>query len=223
MKRRTGLLFSGAVALGLAGGAVSGFAVQHSRPPTPLPPVPHTVVAAVAPAAADKPDPDTDDGAKLDGDLRELLVDRPADAHDDPLLPARSWLTIGNLAEYFEHPDRELATLNEEEFRRAARTVWDRPDGTQVEIDLVQFRSTDGAGQFFTDTKDLMNAWTTTPAGTGTGYVGQDPDKTPRGLYIGYGLVQHGTVVEQLFVTRKAGPPELGDLMELTKEQADRL
>ncbi|NUR58983.1 MAG: hypothetical protein HOV87_09960 [Catenulispora sp.] len=223
MKRRTGSLFSSAVALGLAGGVAGGFAVQYSRPPTPLPPVPHTVAAAVAPAAAEKPDPKTDDGAKLDGDLRELLLDGPADAHDSPLLPARSWVTIGHLAEYFEHPDRALATLNEEGFRRAARTVWVRPDGTQVELDLVQFRSTDGAGQFFSETKDVMNAWTTTPAGTGTGYVAQDTEKTTLGDYVGYGLVQHGTVVEQLFVTRKAGPPELGDLMEITKEQADRL
>ena len=223
MKRRTGLLFSSAVALGLTGGAAVGFAIQHSRPPTPLPPVPHTVVAAVAPAPAEKPDPKTDDGAKLDGDLRNLLLDKPADAHDDPLVPARSWLTIGRLAEYFAHPDNALATLNEAGFRRAARTVWDRPDGTQVEVDLVQCRSTDGAGRFFIETKDVMNAWMSTPAGAGTGYVGRNTEKTARGDYLGYGLVQHGTVVEQIFVSRKPGPPDLGDLMDITKEQAGRL
>src|SRR2546423_273645 len=84
----------------------------------------HTLGPAVVPLAAEKPDPKTDDGAKLDGDLRELLLAKPAGAKDDALLPARDWLTIGDLAEYFRKPDGEFASLNAEHFRRAARAVW---------------------------------------------------------------------------------------------------
>jgi hypothetical protein len=222
VKRRTGLLFSTAVVVGVVGGAAGGFAVQRSRPPTPLPPVPHTVAAAPAPGAAEKPDPKTDDGAKLDGDLLDLLSEKPADAHDDAALPARGWLTIGDLSEYFGLPARELATLNEEGFRRAARAFWDRPDGTTVELDLVQFRSTEGAENFFGQVGHSAEL-TPIAAGTGTGYVGRDAKAGLDGYYAGYGFVQHGTVVEQVFITRKQGPPEIEDLKKVTKEQADRL
>lgn len=225
MKRRTGLLFSSAVVLGLVGGAGCGFAIQHARSATPLPPISHTLGSAVVPLADETPDPETDDGAKLDGDLRDLLLDKPAEAKDDALTPARGWLTIGELAEYFRKPDAEFAALNAEHFRRAARAVWVAADGTRVEIDLVQFRSGDDAGTFFASVGVLVNASTLVP-GTETGYVGRYGAKGRDGIS-GYGLVRHGDVVEQVFLERKPGAPSTGDVlddvMKVTKEQADRL
>ncbi|GAA1997558.1 hypothetical protein [Catenulispora subtropica] len=223
MKRRTGLLFSSAVVVGLMGGVASGFAIQHGRPATPLPPIPHTLAPAAAPAAAESPDPATDDGAKLDGDLRALLVDAPAEAHDPAGLPARGWATIGDLAEYWPHPDQAFEKLNRERFRRAARAYWDLPDGTEVEIDLIQFRTTDDAQTFFGEIGFPVDVSTPTVDGTGTGYVGRYTSKGPDGFYTGYGLVRHGNVVEQVFVNRKQDPPEIADLTKITKEQADRL
>lgn len=223
MKRRTGLLFSSAVAVGLVGGVVSGFAIQHARPATPLPPIAHTLTSAVVPLAAVTPDPKTDDGAKLDGDLRDLLLAKPAGAKDDALIPARDWLTIGDLAEYFRKPDGEFTALNAEHFRRAARAVWVAADGTRVEIDLVQFRSGDDAGTYFAAEGFAVDASSPTVAGTGTGYLGWYDAKGRDGMFTGYGLVRHGDVVEQVFLDRKQGPPSTDDVMKVTKEQADRL
>ncbi|MFD0637990.1 hypothetical protein ACFQ9X_47000 [Catenulispora yoronensis] len=222
MKRRTGLLFSSAVVLGLAGGAAVGFAVQHARPATPLPPVPHTLAAAV-PVPAASPDPATDDGAKLEGDLRDLLLERPADAQDDPVLPARGWLTIGDLADFFEQPDAELTALNRQGFRRAAQAGWKLPDGATVEIDLVQFRNTDGALEFVDATSLQQDATTPVVAGTATGFVGRDVSKNEAGFYSGYGVLRHGNVVVQIFVDQTQDVPRLDDLMALAKGQADRL
>ncbi|NUP49042.1 MAG: hypothetical protein HOW97_17305 [Catenulispora sp.] len=223
MKRRTGLLFSSAVALGLVGGAAGGFAVQHARPATPLPPVPRTVALAAGPGAAETPDPKTDDGAKLDGDLRAVLMAPPAGTYGDPLVPSGQWVTIGRLAEYFARPDKELAALNAEGFRRATRNVWLKEDGTRVEVDLVQFRSTEGAGQFFADTQDQMNANSPVAGVTGTAFVGQGYTAMKDGRYAGYGLVLHGTVVEQLFIYRPKLAPSIDDLTYVVKGQADRL
>jgi hypothetical protein len=226
VKRRTGVLFSSAVALGLVGGVGIGFSVQHARAATPLPPISHTLGPAVVPLAAEKPDPKTDDGAKLDGDLRELLLAKPEGAKDDALLPARDWLTIGDLAEYFRKPDGEFASLNAEHFRRAARAVWMAADGTRVEIDLVQFRSNADAVTFFASVEFPVNA-TTLVEGTETGYVGRYGAKGRDGMFSGYGLVRHGDVVEQVFLEPKPGAPSTGDVLDdvtkVTKEQADRL
>jgi hypothetical protein len=177
----------------------------------------------MAPAAVESPDPKTDDGAKLDGDLRELLLEKPAGAHDDVDVPAHAWLTIGDLAEYWGHPDRAFEKLNREHFRRAAGTAWLLADGTEVEIDLVQFRSGDDAEAFFGEEGFPMDVLTPTVAGTATGYVGRQDQKGPDGYYTGYGLVRHGNVVEQVFVNRKQGPPAIDDVMKVTKEQAARL
>ena len=223
MKRRTGLLFSSAVVVGLVGGGGSGFAIQKGRAATPLPPVPHTLAPALAPAAADVPDPKTDDGAKLDGDLRELLLEKPAGAHDPVNVPARTWLTIGDLAEFWHRPDQAFEKLNREHFRRAAGVVWDLADGTVVEVDLVQFRTTGDAETFFEDTGFPRDMMTPTVDGTATGYVGRDTEKAADGYYTGYGLVRHGNVVELVFVNRKQDPPALDDLMKITREQAERL
>ncbi|MFL6117901.1 MAG: hypothetical protein ACJ786_42085 [Catenulispora sp.] len=223
MERRTGVLFSSAVALGLAGGLGIGFGIQHARPATPLPPISHTLGSAVVPLAAVTPDPATDDGAKLDGDLRDLLLAKPAGAKDDALIPARGWLTAGNLAEYFGKPDQEFAALNAEHFRRAARAVWVAADGTRVEVDLVQFRTGDDAGSFFAAVGFPQDLTASAVAGTGTGYVGRYDAKGRDGMFTGYGLVRHGDVVEQVFLERKQGPPGTEDVMQVTKEQADRL
>jgi hypothetical protein len=223
VKRRSGLLFSSAVVVGLVGGAGSGFAMQKGRAATPLPPVPHALAQAVGPAAAAPPDPKTDDGAKLDGDLRELLLAKPAGAHDPADLPAREWITLGELAEYWGRPDRTFEKLNREHFRRAAGVIWELADGTSVEIDLVQFRTSADAQTFFEGIGFPAEATTLPVEGTATGYVSRDTGKRSDGYFTGYGLVRHGNVVEQVFVNRKQDPPALDDVMKVTKEQADRL
>jgi hypothetical protein len=218
------LLFSSAAGLGLFGGLVGGFLIQQARPATPLPPFQRTLAPAAAPGVADPHDASTDDGAMLDGDLRTLLLDTPPGATEPDYFAARDWFTIGDLAEYFRQPDAALARLNADQFRRAVRTGWTLK-GTDVEIDLVQFRTTTGAEQFFTDTELPNNSDVTTPTvdGTATGYVGQFSAKGKDGRFEAYGLVRHGDVVEQVFVSRANALPTTDEVMKVTKDQADRL
>ena len=223
MKRRTGLLFSCAVVLGLAGGTGSGFLIQRSRPATPLPPIQQSLASAVTPGTADPADAKTDDGAKLDGDLLKVLLDRPAGAHASSGIPAQGWMPIGSLAEYFQKPDTMLVELNTERFRRAARAAWDQADGTEVEVDLVQFRDSDGAGRFFASTNFPINNTTPTVAGTGTGFVGQYKLPNNAGQYEAFGAVRHGNVVELVWMFKTNSAPPQDAVMKVTKDQADRL
>ncbi|WP_194925358.1 hypothetical protein [Catenulispora pinisilvae] len=223
MKRRTGLLFSSAVVLGLAGGAVGGFLIQRSRPATPLPPIQRTLAVAAVPGLADPHDPKTDDGAKLDGDLRALLLATPAGAKDTTDFAVRDWFTIESLAEYYGKPQNALVKLNSYTFRRAARTAWTLTDGTDVEVDLVQFRSTEGASSYFTMTRFPEDATAPTVQGTATGYVGQYYSPDGSGQYMAYGLVRHGDVVAQVFMSRAKSAPSEDQVMQVTKSQADLL
>lgn len=216
--RRTGLLFTSAVALGLAGGAVTGFLIQQGRPATPLPPLRQALAASTVPVGADPHDPKTDDAAKLDGDLRSFLLSKPAGTTDAKDIPVRDWFTIADLAEYFGHPDTALTQLNSYGFRRAARTGWTTADGAEVEIDLVQFRSSQGASDFYEMGGIPPNAETV--PGTATGYVGRYDSKDRSGEYLGYGVVRHGDVVVQVFVNRKKSAPTTDEVMTITQGQA---
>ena len=223
MKRRTGLLFSAAAALGLAGGAVCGFLIQQARPATPLPPIEQTLAAATVPGLADPHDATTDDGAKLDGDLRTVLLAKPAGAKDPVNFTARDWFTIADLAEYYHDPGFALVRLNSYQFRRATRTGWTLADGTEVEIDLVQFRTTDGASSYFSMTGFPIDAAEPFVAGTATGHVGRRYSKDASGMYTAYGLVRHGDVVAQVFVSNAKDVPSSDEVMAVTKSQADLL
>lgn len=223
MKRRTGLLFSSAVVLGLVGGAVGGFLIQQARPATPLPPYEQTLAAATVPGTADPRDATKDDGAKLDGDLRTVLLAKPATAKDTVDFAVRDWFTKSDLAEYYVKPDSAFTKLAFYKFRRAARTGWTLPDGTDVEIDLIQFRTTEGATAYFGMTHFPKDSLAPPLTGTATGYVGRSYEKDASGLYSAYGLVQHGTVVEQVFVTNKHDVPSEDTVMQITKDQADLL
>ncbi|MEY9934294.1 hypothetical protein ABH926_008959 [Catenulispora sp. GP43] len=223
MKRQTGLLFSSAVVLGLVGGAVGGFLIQQARPATPLPPVQQTLAAATVPVAADPSDPNTDDGAKLNGDLRAVLVTKPAGAKDAEDFTVRDWFTIADLAEYYQNPSDALERLNGLDFRRAVRTGWTTADGADVEVDLVQFRTSDEASSYCTMTHFPLD--TSEPAfpESADSAVGRPGRKGADGKYTAYGLVRHGNVVEQVFVSRAQSMPTTNDIVAVTRDQADLL
>ncbi|MEZ0111212.1 hypothetical protein ABH920_005227 [Catenulispora sp. EB89] len=223
MKRRTGLLFSSAVVLGLVGGAVGGFLIQRARPATPLPPFQQTLAAAVAPGTADPRDAATDDGAKLDGDLRAVLLATPAGAKDTTDFAPREWFTIADLAEYYGDPYDTLTLLNAEGFRRAVRTAWTLADGTYVEIDLVQFRSVTGAKSYSASTYTPVDPNAPAIAGTATGAVSSPGQKDSGGMYTAYGLVRHGELVEQVFVSRAKSAPSTDEVAAVTRDQAGLL
>lgn len=136
--------------LGIAGGTAVGYDVQAGRAPTPLPALSQPDLAypakALPPGKAPDPLPASQDRrVRTDGDLRKLIVDRPAgwsdddisvpglsDGYLDPDVYARSsYKEEGSMYEYFLEYD----------VRRIAAAAWKRGQYRTAEIHLVQFGS----------------------------------------------------------------------------------
>ncbi|GAA2410412.1 hypothetical protein GCM10010433_06460 [Streptomyces pulveraceus] len=147
---RTALLVLAAAVLGVAGGTAVGYDVQAGRAPTPLPALSQPGLAYPAKALPpDKvPDPlpaSQDRRVRTDGDLRKLVIGRPAGWSDDdsslldlsdgwvaPDVYARSsYEKEGSMYEYFLEYD----------IRRVAGAAWKRGQYRTAEIHLVQFGS----------------------------------------------------------------------------------
>ncbi|MEU9462808.1 hypothetical protein [Streptomyces sp. NPDC048312] len=155
---RTALLIAAAAVLGIAGGTAVGYDVQARRAPTPLPALSQPGLAypakALPPGKAPDPLPASQDHrVRTDGDLRKLIVDRPAGWSDDdssvpgigdgwlrPDVYARSFKEEGSMYEYFLESD----------IRRIASAAWKRGQYRTAEINLVQFGSSTfpGAQEF---------------------------------------------------------------------------
>ncbi|MFF2013345.1 hypothetical protein ACFVWY_30370 [Streptomyces sp. NPDC058195] len=146
---RTTLFVVAAAVLGIAGGTAVGYDIQARRAPTPLPALSQPGLAypakALPPGKAPEPLPASQDRRlRTDGDLRKLIVDRPAGWSDDeplelglidgwvrPEIYARSYEEEGSMYEYFLEND----------VRRVAGAAWKRGQYRTATLHLVQFRS----------------------------------------------------------------------------------
>ncbi|MFF8691417.1 hypothetical protein ACF08W_04345 [Streptomyces sp. NPDC015144] len=169
MKRprgRTALLVAVAAVLGIGVGTAAGYEIQDRRDPTPLPALSQPGLAypakALPPGKAPDPLPVSQDRrAKTDGDLRKLLINRPAGWSDDPLelgivdgwaspdIYARSYKDEGGMYEY----------LLESDVRRVAAAAWKRGQYANATVQLVQFRpsSVQAAREFAEDQLAYMS------------------------------------------------------------------
>lgn len=143
---RTTLLIAAAALLGIAGGTATGYGIQAERPPTPLTALSQPDLAYPAkPLPADKvPGPlpaSQDRQVRTDGDLRKLLMAKPAGLREDE----DTWLTDGWASlEDYAHDFGDEAYMYEDlvasGFRRLAGASWGRGD-REVNVWLVQFQS----------------------------------------------------------------------------------
>lgn len=222
MKRRTGLLFSSAVVVGLLGGGALGFEVQKHRAPTPLPPLDTRIPAAVAAAPAAKPDPATDDLAKLGGDLRTLLIDKPAGSKDPQYIPGLSWITAYDLAESSgSNADHAFVELGNAGFRRAAQRAWVTPDDKTVEVTVIQFRTTAGATEFESNDGVAGDGDTVVPGTGGHAYASKDTNLD--GDHWGMASFTHGNVVVFALVFDHAKAVDPTDVSSLAQQEAAKL
>ncbi|WP_371498401.1 hypothetical protein OG871_20375 [Kitasatospora sp. NBC_00374] len=138
----TARLLIAAALLGPLLGAVGGYAIQASRPPTPLPSLqvgtPHYPAATLdeQAAAAALPRPPA-----VDGDLRKLLISRPegTEAWDNYGYGDDSgWMTIGEKALSYGGADREFRSLVREGFQRDAYLAWKKGE-TRYLVELIQY------------------------------------------------------------------------------------
>ncbi|MFG2872766.1 hypothetical protein [Streptomyces sp. NPDC048338] len=147
---RTVALIAVAAVLGIVGGTAVGYGVQAEREPTPLPALNQADLAYPKPlpkGSTIEPLPVSEDrGAKTEGDLRKLLLPRPAGAKKTDFADDDGWLTVPEYAREFDRPGPALGHELGNGIRRVATTSWQTGEFRVTEIRLVQFRPSDFLG-----------------------------------------------------------------------------
>ncbi|MFF6887563.1 hypothetical protein ACFY9F_30760 [Streptomyces sp. NPDC012421] len=143
--RTVGLIAIAAV-IGLVGGTAVGYSIQADREPTPLPPLNQPGLAYPKPlpkGQKQKRLPAAEDRqAKAQGDLRKLLVPKPAGAKEDEYAEdVDGWMTVDTFAAMFENPGEALEEQLDLEIRRVAATSWTTGEHKRTHIRLIQYRS----------------------------------------------------------------------------------
>ncbi|MFE7584278.1 hypothetical protein ACFU5Y_22285 [Streptomyces gardneri] len=160
--RTVGLIAVAAV-LGLVGGTAVGYGIQAEREPTALPPLNQPGLAYPAkplPKGQESgPLPAKDDRqAKAQGDLRKLLLPKPAGAKKTEFTDGDGWMPVNDFASQFKGPSEVLGYQLDLGIRRIAVTSWMTDEHTATEIRLIQYRSSDvlGAQEFIEDQQMYM-------------------------------------------------------------------
>ncbi|MFE6057238.1 hypothetical protein [Streptomyces sp. NPDC056431] len=159
--RTVGLIAVAAV-LGLVGGTAVGYRIQADREPTALPPLNQPDLAHPKPLPKGqkaKPLPASEDlRAKAEGDLRKLLLPKPAGAKKAEFADADGWMPVNEFASNFKGPSNALDYQLDLGIRRIAVTSWETGRHRATEIRLVQYRSNDalGAQEFAEDQQGYM-------------------------------------------------------------------
>ncbi|MFE3740499.1 hypothetical protein [Streptomyces sp. NPDC059134] len=143
---RTALLIAVAAVLGIVSGTATGYAVQAGRPPTPLPVLaqPGLAYPAKALPAGEKAKPlsaEEDNGIRTEGDLRELLIDRPAGTRKvAPDWLEDGWVSVRSYAHYFQGGGYAFSSALDNGLRRVAGTAWAGSGDRQGSVVLAQYR-----------------------------------------------------------------------------------
>jgi hypothetical protein len=230
---RTALLIATAAVLGLVAGTCAGYLVQADREPTKLPPLSQP---SLAQARGEGPEPLSaaqDRRVKTDGDLRKLLLKKPAGAKDaDWLEGADGWQDLAAFAENYTNPDNMFGKLVSDEFRRAAVTGWQVGSSYTVEIRLVQFRTEEsvsgpdfvGNDQYWADEESSTDSWSIPGTGDGMAYVHNKPEVDPGylPLYSAEAHAWRGDIALQVWVYADK-PVSKKRIMDLAQRQVERL
>lgn len=154
---RTTLIIAAAAVLGIAAGTAVGYGVQAGRAPTPLTTLsqPGLGYPAKALPAGQVPDPlpaSQNRQVRTDGDLRKLLIPRPAGWSEnkdmDMVSVQDGWMGVENYALDFEDEDFMFGRLLEADIRRVAAAAWKKGEHRMANVWLVQFRSGAALGAF---------------------------------------------------------------------------
>ncbi|MEU3950148.1 hypothetical protein [Streptomyces sp. NPDC029526] len=231
---RTTLMIAAAALLGVVAGTCTGYLVQAERPPTALPSLSQPVVPWAKGEAEPQP-ASRDRQVRLDGDLRELLIDRPEKARDvDDVLDEDGWMGISEYAKRYEDPASTFAGLVADDFRRSASVSWAFDQYGGVYINLTQFRqvSTMGAslwagnGFYWAGREAGTRSWPIPGTGehAGTAYVHDTPDRKAGylPLYSAEAHAWRGDVYVEIFVFDTKPVPK-AKIMDLAKRQVGKL
>ncbi|WP_329281222.1 hypothetical protein [Streptomyces sp. NBC_00691] len=234
--RRRGLRTAGLIAvaavIGLVGGTAVGYGIQAEREPTALPALNQPGLAYPAKALPKgqkaKPLPASEDlRAKAQGDLRKLLLTRPAGAKKPEFADADGWMAVSTFASQFNRPDNALDDQLEMGIRRIAVTSWATGEYKETEIRLVQYRAGDvlGAQEFVEDQQaympeeDFAESEGTELKGSANGRYYVFPVRKKAGyldLYEARAYFYRGDIAVEIYVidTKKVSATEIRSLAE---------
>ncbi|WP_256961960.1 hypothetical protein [Streptomyces sp. NRRL B-24572] len=160
--RTVGLITVAAV-IGLVGGTAVGYGIQADREPTALPPLnqPGLAYPSKPLPKGQEPEPlsaKEDRQAKAQGDLRKLLVPKPAGAKKDEFGDRDGWMSVNGYASDFNEPGTALGYQLDLDIRRVAVTSWASGEHRRTEVRLVQYRPGDSLGsqEHVEDQQDYM-------------------------------------------------------------------
>lgn len=222
---RGGTLFTAAVVLGVLGGVGTGYAVQSSRPPTPLPPLaatqPRYAPVGVYQGVAPSPLPTgQDDAAITDGDLTALLLPTPAGANTDNIGWLDQNIDAEQDADLCDDPVHCFETDLSEGVVAIADTGWQRSDGLIVEIRI--FRMAPGKS-------DSARDWVGNDNGGNQLSLPSDIDAAGYEFRDKYGnnddfaQAVHGDLVVSFWVTSATSVPDPAVINGIITQQMGRL
>ncbi|MFJ6251416.1 MULTISPECIES: hypothetical protein [unclassified Streptomyces] len=160
---RTAGLIAVAAVVGLVGGTAVGYGVQAQREPTALPPLnqPGLVQPKPLPKGQKaKPLPASEDlRAKARGDLRKLLLPKPAGARNAEFADADGWMDLSAFTSMFTRPAGALDDQLDLGLRRIAVASWTTGEHRGVDVRLIQYRANDvlGAKEHVENQQDYMS------------------------------------------------------------------
>lgn len=230
---RTAVLIAAAAVLGVVAGTCAGYLVQADREPTGLPPLSQPVLMQAEGGAPEPLPADRDRRVRTDGDLRELLLEKPRGAREPDWPTGRDgWMDLAEYAGHYEASGSMFGQLAMDGFRRAAVVGWLDDDDYSVEIRLVQFRQEEGlaaAGnaennRYWADDAEDTDSWAVPGTGDGRAYVHHGPDTEPgyEPLYTAEAHAWRGDVSLEIWVHgTEPVPKEM--IMDLAERQMERL
>jgi hypothetical protein len=219
--------------LGVVAGTCTGYLVQADREPTRLPPLSQPVLAQSKGEAPEPLSAAQDRRVKTDGDLRELLLEKPRGTREpDWPMGEDGWMDLAEYAGHYEESGSAFGQLAMDGFRRAAVTGWLDDDDHSVEIRLVQFRQEEGraaAGnvensQYWAADAGDTDSWALPGTGKGRAYVHNSPDAEPgyEPLYSAEAHAWRGDISMEIWVHGSKPIPKKM-IMDLAERQMERL
>ncbi|WP_406837847.1 hypothetical protein ACICHK_18935 [Streptomyces sp. AHU1] len=224
---RTTLIVATAAVLGLVAGTCAGFLVQAHRAPTRLPSLSQPVVNQAKGPGPEPLSAAQDRGARTNGDLRKLLIDRPKGTKVPDWAPERDgWLTLAAYADSLRNADQEFGDLIEAEFRRAVGVSWTEGSARSVQIRLVQYRQEEylsAAGR--ADGWDVSDtrSWPVPGASDGMVYLsGPERKAGYLPMYKAQAAASRGDIAMEIWIYDTKPIPK-SKIMDLAERQLERL
>ncbi|WP_033217260.1 hypothetical protein [Kitasatospora phosalacinea] len=223
-----GALFLTAVLAGPVVGAAVGYAIQSSRPPTPLP----KITAPRLSYSAERVDPEALAAAgppplAIDGDLRRLLIERPSGSTALSVGDGDGWLSPADRAEAFDDSVREFTGMLEDGFRRAATVRWSSGDDS-FRVSLIQYnqdsvaKTITGAVPHSTTDMVVSKIPGNTDSYLMTSKKTYNYARSTETYYYGEALARKGTVLMTVQVFAK-NPVDRAQLEDIAKRQWEKL